>query len=277
MSLVALFLLLAAAAIHAGWNALVKSEADRLRSIAILAVFGTLAALPLTLFVTPPAIASWPFMLASGMLQVGYCFFLVRAYDHGDLVSVYPIARGSAPVFVTLGAAFFVREWPDDLGLAGIALVASGVFALALGANRPEPKAIQAALVTGLFVASYTIVDGLGVRASGSALGYVVWQASLAGALIVIAFVVARRTVPKLPPGKAGISLAIAGILSALAYGISVWAMSIAAMGEVSAVRETSILFAALFGAVFLKERFTWQMTIGVFAVAAGVACLSAT
>lgn len=275
MSFFALILLLCAAAIHAGWNALVKSEADRLRSITILAVFTVLAALPLTLFVPVPAAASWPFLLASSLIQVFYCHLLVRAYDHGGLASVYPIARGSAPVFVTMGAFVFAREIPPFLSMVGIALVSCGIFALAMGRERGDHKAIIAALTTGAFVAAYTVTDGIGVREAGSALGYVVWQASVAGMLIVASFVVVRRKAPALPRGKGGAALALAGVLSAVAYGISVWAMSIAAMGPVSAVRETSILFAALFAAIFLKERFTWQKTLGVLAVTLGVICLS--
>lgn len=275
MSSLALVLLLTAAAIHAGWNALVKSDMDRLRSIALIAVFGAITALPLTFFVTAPSPESWLYLIASSAIQVGYCFALVRAYDHGDLASVYPVARGSAPVFVTIGAAIFARELPEPLGLAGIALVSLGIITLSIGSGRPSSAAIRAALITGLFIASYTLVDGIGVRKSGTAIGYVVWQAALAASMIALSYLVARRRTPQLPGGKASIALAIAGVLSAVAYGISVWAMSLAAMGSVSAVRETSILFAALFGAVLLKEKLTWQKIVGVCIVTTGVIVLS--
>lgn len=275
MSPVALVLLLSAAAIHAGWNALVKSNMDRLRSIAILAVFSGLAALPLGLLFPAPAIESWPFLVASSAVQVGYCFALVRAYDHGDLASVYPIARGSAPVFVTVFAVLFAKEWPTPLGLAGIAMVSSGNFALSLGTGRPSAKAIQAALTTGLFIASYTFIDGVGVRRSGSAIGYIVWQAALAPILIASSYIAVRKKLPRMPGGNASIALAVAGILSAVAYGISVWAMNLAAMGAVSAVRETSILFAALFGSVLLKEKLSAQKLLGIGVVTVGVVILS--
>jgi drug/metabolite transporter (DMT)-like permease len=267
--------LLAAAAIHAGWNALVKSDMDRFRSIAIIAVFGALGAIALLPFFPAPAPESWPFMAASAAIQVGYCFALVRAYDHGDLASVYPIARGSAPVFVTIGAALFAREIPSTPGLLGIALVSLGIFTLSLGSGRPSAKAIRAALITGLFIAGYALVDGIGVRRSGSALGYIVWQAALASSLITLSYVVTRRALPKMPGGKASFALGTAGILSALAYGVSVWAMSLSAMGAVSAVRETSILFAALFGAVLLKEKLTGPKLAGIGIVTLGVVTLS--
>jgi len=214
-------------------------------------------------------------MIASAVIQVGYCFALVRAYDHGDLASVYPISRGSAPVFVTVGAALFAREIPTTPGLLGVALVSLGILALSLGSGRPSAKAIRAALITGLFIAGYALVDGIGVRRAGSAMGYIVWQAVLASTLIALSYVVTRRVLPKMPGGKASIALAIAGVLSALAYGISVWAMSLSAMGAVSAVRETSILFAALFGAVLLKEKLTWPKMLGIAIVALGVITLS--
>lgn len=275
MSYLALILLLAAAAIHAGWNALVKSDIDRFRSIAIIAIFGSLGAIVLLPFFPAPASASWPFLVGSAAIQVGYCFALVRAYDHGDLASVYPIARGSAPVFVTVGAALFAREIPSSPGLLGIALVSLGIITLSFGSGRPSVKTIRAALITGLFIAGYALVDGIGVRRAGSAMGYIVWQAAFASTLIALSYVVTRRALPKMPGGKASIALAIAGVLSALAYGISVWAMSLSAMGAVSAVRETSILFAALFGAVLLKEKLTWPKMLGITIVTAGVITLS--
>ena len=275
MSFLALTLLLAAAAIHAGWNALVKTNTDRLHSIAILALFSAVAALPLIPFVPVPARESWPYLCASSGIQVFYCFALVRAYNHGDLASVYPIARGSAPVIVTIGAAVFARELPDLYGVLGIGLVSSGILALSLGQNRPTGTAIGAALMTGMFIASYTIVDGIGVRVAGDAIGYAVWQALIAGTLITLAYIAVRRRPPHMPGGKPGAMLALAGALSALAYGISVWAMSQAAMGEVSAVRETSILFAALFGALLLKEKLSWQKVVGILAVTSGVIALA--
>ncbi|WP_298306897.1 EamA family transporter [uncultured Erythrobacter sp.] len=275
MSNLALILLLAAAAIHAGWNALVKSDMDRFRSIAIIAIFGAIGAIALLPFFPAPAPASWPFLIGSAAIQVGYCFALVRAYDHGDLASVYPIARGSAPVFVTVGAALFAREIPTTPGLMGITLVSLGIITLSLGAGRPSAKAIRAALITGLFIAGYALVDGIGVRRAGSAMGYIVWQAALASTLIALSYVVTRRAAPKMPGGKASVALGVAGVLSAVAYGISVWAMNLAAMGAVSAVRETSILFAALFGAVLLKERLTVPKILGIVVVTAGVITLS--
>lgn len=268
-------LLLAAAVIHATWNALVKGSEDRLASICVISLFGALATIPFLFVFEAPTKASWPFMFGSGALQVGYCLFLVRAYQLGDLAQVYPIARGSAPLLVTLGAFALAGEFPQGFGLIGIALVCLGIAMLASGVGRASPKAVLAALATGGFIASYMVVDGLGVRVAGSATGYAAWQALVGNGLVASVYLVIRRQPLPIPRTKRGAQTAVAGALGALGYCIAVWAMSGTGMGSVSALRETSIVFAALIGIVFLKERMTAQKWIGVATVTAGVISLS--
>ncbi|WP_162558972.1 DMT family transporter [Sphingorhabdus sp. EL138] len=200
---------------------------------------------------------------------------MVRAYRDGELASVYPIARGSAPLLVTLGATLFAGELPDNIGLAGIAFVSLGIIVLALGNNRPDTKSIFAALAAGLFIASYMVVDGLGVRLAESATGYAAWQAVVAGFLIPLSYVAIRRRAPSLPRGKEGALVVVAGLLGTLGYCIAVWAMSLTTMGGVSAIRETSILFAALIGTFILREKMTVQKLLGAITVTGGVVCLS--
>ncbi len=275
MSPIVVGLLLASALIHASWNAVVKSGEDRLWSIAIICLVGGSAALPFAFFLEPPASASWPYLVLSSLLQIGYCLFLVRAYRDGDLASVYPIARGSAPLLVTLGAALFAGELPGYLSLIGIVLVSLGILFLAMGNNRPDTKSIFAALAAGLFIASYMVVDGLGVRVAESATGYAAWQAVVAGFLIPISYVAIRRRAPSLPRGKEGALVVVAGLLGTLGYCIAVWAMSLTTMGGVSAIRESSILFAALIGIFFLSEKMTLQKIVGAITVTGGVVFLS--
>lgn len=275
MSPLIVTLLLISAMVHAGWNALVKSGKDRLWSISVIALFGGIAALPFAALLQPPALASLPYILLSSLLQVGYCLFLVRAYDHGDLAQVYPIARGSAPLLVTIGAAIFAAELPQTIGLVEIALVSVGIFSLAIGRHRTDAKSLVSAVAAGAFIASYMVVDGLGVRMSGNATGYASWQAAFAGFLIPLTFIIIRRKILVIAMGKEGASLAIAGVLSALAYCVAVWAMSDAKMGAVSALRETSILFAALFSALALREKVTFGKLFGAASVLAGVVCFA--
>lgn len=275
MSPVVIGLLLASALIHASWNAVVKNGEDRLWSISIICLTGGVVALPFALHLNPPASASWPYIILSSLFQIGYCLFLVRAYRDGELASVYPIARGSAPLLVTLGAALFAGELPETFGLFGIVLVSIGIMALALGNNRPDNGSILAALASGFFIASYMVVDGLGVRLAESATGYAAWQAVLAGVLIPLSIAVIRKQVPKLPRGRQGVLVMGAGILGTLGYCIAVWAMSLTTMGGVSAIRETSILFAAIIGIFVLGEKITLQKLLGAVTVTSGVVLLS--
>ena len=275
MSWLVIALLLASAIIHAGWNALVKGNADRLWSISVISLFGGLAALPFALLFGLTTTASLAFIAASSCLQVGYTLFLVRAYDHGDLAQVYPIARGTAPLLVTLGAAVFAEEFPEGATLAGIAFVSIGILALSTGKGRANWKALISAFAAGCFIASYMLVDGFGVRVSQNALGYAAWQAVVAGFLIPLTFVAIRRKFPPPPAGRDGAVIATAGVLSTLGYCIAIWAMSAAPMGGVSALRETSILFAALFSAFMLREQLTVRKAIGAILITAGVVSFS--
>jgi drug/metabolite transporter (DMT)-like permease len=268
-------LLLVSAFIHASWNAILRSGEDRFWSMAIMCFVGSLTALPFALFVTAPAPESWPYIGLSSLLQIGYALFLIRSYRDGHLAHVYPIARGSAPLLVTIGAAIFAGELPQYWALAGIALVSAGIITLMLGAHRPSAHSVVSALITGLFIASYMVIDGLGIRASGNAWGYVAWQASISGSCIMAAFFLIRRKFGTLPRGRAATLTIAAGILATLGYSIAVWAMNGAAMGGVSAIRETSILFAALIGTLVLKEALTVQKVVGAVVVTAGVVCLS--
>lgn len=275
MSPIVIGLLLASALIHAVWNAIVRNGDDRFWSLAIICLVGAIAALPFATGLGLPAMPSWPYLILSSVLQIGYCLFLVRAYRDGELSSVYPIARGSAPLLVTLGAALVAGEWPNGAGLVGILCVSFGIILLTLGSNRPDAKSAAAALGAGVFIASYMVVDGLGVRLSESATSYAAWQAVVAGLLIPLSFIVIRRRVPGLPRGKEGALVVGAGILGTLGYCIAIWAMSRSPMGGVSAIRETSILFAALIGTFILREKMTLQTALGALTVTIGVVCLS--
>ncbi len=275
MSVVIITLLLASAIVHAGWNALVKGGEDRLWSISMISLIGACAALPFAAVLGAPSLRSLPFLLLSAFLQIGYCLFLIRAYRDADLASVYPIARGSAPLLVTLGASVFAGELPSVYGLVGTAFISFGIFMLVVGASRPDMKSILAALIAGLFIASYMVVDGIGVRVSGHAISYAAWQAVCAGFMIPVSYIVIRGRLLPLPHGRKGISVVVAGVLSTLGYCIAVWAMSLTSMGGVSAIRETSILFAALMGVFILRERITIQKISGAIAITVGVICLS--
>lgn len=270
-------LLLFAALLHASWNAILRGGSDRLWSISVMAALGGAFAVALALILRwpAPAMASWPYMGLSALLQVGYCLFLVRAYRDGHLAHVYPVARGTAPLAVTLGAWLVAGEHPTGPALAGVLLVCAGIMTLALGRDRPDVRTLGAAVACGAFIASYMIVDGLGVRRSGHPLSYAAWGSAVQGLAILLSFVAIRRRLPERPGGPAGAATMIGAVISTLGYGIALWAMSGSLMAQVSALRETSVLFAAVLGALFLREPMSVRRILGGVSIAAGAICLA--
>ncbi|MFQ5437963.1 MAG: EamA family transporter [Paracoccaceae bacterium] len=205
-----------------------------------------------------PDAASWPYIIASTIIHFGYYYLLNRSYRLGDLSLVYPVARGIAPVLVTMGAALTAGEWLGPLALSGVGAVSLGVIALATrGAAGGHARAtIGVAIGTGLMIAAYSVVDGLGVRRSGAPLGYIGWlfifEIFVAGFVFLHNGHRVWRKASVFLPGLVG------GLVSAGAYGLVIWAKNVAPLGLVSSLRETSVVFATLIGVVFLRER-PWQ------------------
>lgn len=287
-------LVLCAALLHASWNALLKTGPDRLRAITTIAVGSSLGALPLLFLAPLPRLASWPYIALSAVLHVGYNLFLIRAYRSGDFGQVYPIARGSSPLLVALGAAVFASEIPGWLTLGGVTLVSAGILSLARVGPRLGPllglpddvtssaspglpahhNGPAAALATGVFIAGYTVVDGLGSRLSGSAGGYAGWLFLVDGLAMALLFAVLRRA-PLTGLWSRSTARGLgAGIMSLLAYGIVIWALTLAPMGPVSALRETSVLFAMLLGRLFMREKLTARRVSACMVIACGAICL---
>jgi drug/metabolite transporter (DMT)-like permease len=268
-------LILSAALLHATWNAILRGGADRLWSITIMCATAAVVALPFLFFLALPARASWPCIGLSAALQVAYCLFLVRAYREGGLAQVYPIARGTSPLLVTLGAVFVAGERLTPVALAGVALVSLGIMALAFEKARPAARSTLAAITTGVFIAAYTLTDGVGARLSGHAQSYTAWLFLVQGGAMPIVYVALRgRLVLPLRQVETWKVLA-GGVFGLLSYGVVIWALTLAPMGQVSALRETSILFAAVIGVVFLKEKLTLPRTIAAVMIAGGAIALS--
>lgn len=274
MSSLVVALVLGSALLHASWNALLRADADRLKFITVMSACCALIALPVALIAPKPAPEAWPYVAASGAVQIAYCLLLVRAYRDGHLAQAYPIARGTAPLLVTLGAALFAGERLSPLGLAGVALVSTGITTLTFGKGRPDVRTAAAAVATGAAIASYMVIDGLGVRLSGSAIGYAAWQAVAQGAPMPFVYLLLRARWPALAWDANLARVAVGAAISVLAYGVVLWAMSLSPMGQVSALRETSILFAAVIGAVFLREPFTPRGLLGAAMIAGGAVAL---
>lgn len=252
---------LAAAITHASWNAIAHAIKDQLLSFTLISGGGALLGAVIACFAPLPAAEAWPYLVVSAVLHVAYMALLMRSFTLGDFGQMYPIARGTAPLVVTVLAAVFVGERPDSWATAGVAVACAGLVGVALwgirgSQARPHWPAITAALATGLAIAGYTTVDGVGVRASGTSLGYIAWLMILEG-LAVPAYTLCRRRgqlVAQLKPFAARGLLGAA--LSVAAYGLVLWAQTKAPLAPIAALRESSIIVGAAIGSVFFKERF---------------------
>jgi drug/metabolite transporter (DMT)-like permease len=277
MTPIVLALVFFAAVLHASWNAVLRSSADRLWAVTVMSYATTLIAAPFALLLPAPAAASWSCLLASAVLQVGYCVFLASAYRHGELGQVYPIVRGSAPPLVTLGAFLFAGQRPSAPALLGVALISAGVLGLALGRGPAARKPIVLALITGVFVAAYVTVDGIGVRRAGNAQAYAAWLFILCGVFTPLAYRLLRGRFPTDLFTREGTKALVGGVVSLLSYGAILSALALGPLGPISALRETSVVFSALIGRLFLQERMTPRRLLACAAVTLGAIAIGLT
>lgn len=268
---------LAAALLHAIWNSLVKNTGDKYLSISAIA-FGHIPISLMSLFFVPaPAPESWPYIFISMLLQVGYMAFLLKAYRYGDLTHTYPIARGSAPLMVAVVSVFVLGASLNRLEVVSLLFIAAGIVSLSLvrrGTVMRNTSAAKMALITGAFIAAYSINDGLGGRLSGSPVGYFAWSALGLAAIWALASAKVRPDVFKSVPRHAGVIFIVGGSASFIAYIIVIWAFTKAPIALVSALRETSIVFALLIGVGFLKEKLDVTKVVSTFMTLVGVVLL---
>ena len=275
MSAAVAAIILSAAMLHAVWNAIVKTAADRTATLGIVAFGHVLPGAVMAALLPLPTAESFIYIGLSTVVHFGYYFMLGQAYRHGDLSVVYPIARGIVPALAGFWAVLFAGELLPLQAWAGIAVIALGIQisswrALSTGVSR---AALGFALGTGFCISIYTVVDGIGVRLSGNTLAYWAWGAVLH--VFIAGFVGLRRrdVLAGLPPKVWLLGIA-GGLVSMTAYGLVLYAKTMAPIGAVSALRETSVIFAALIGFFFLKEGY-WLRRLGAAVLmAAGVALI---
>ncbi|WP_119274495.1 EamA family transporter [Taklimakanibacter deserti] len=268
---------LLAALLHASWNLLVKLDLDRFLALLLISCVMGLMGIAMLIAFPWPSLASAPYFITSGLLHVGYNMFLARSYRTGDLSQVYPIARGTAPLITFIAAWALAGETVGGIGALGILLLVGGIWLTA----RPGHQSIRLdgmtlffALGTSGFIAAYTIVDGFGARLSGSASAYAGMLFVLDAVFMIIVALLTRgpaafrQILPSWKSGTAGAAL------SAGAYWIVIWAMSLAPIAAVAALRETSILFVMLMSAVFLKEKVTGFRLMGAVLIVLGAVAL---
>lgn len=285
MDTVVVVAVLCGALLHAGWNALVKSSGDKELDIALVHFLGAVVCLPLMAVVGLPPAQAWPYLLGSLCVHVAYYVTLTGAYQHGDLGATYPIMRGSAPMLVALGSSFVLGESLSAASWVGISAITLGVLVVGLsrlGQTLHHGRAIAFALANACVIAAYTFIDGSGVRvataAGGSAASYVVLLFVLDGipypALVALRRGAAGRQPMWAYARRRALLATLGGLASLGSYWIALWAMTRAPVAAVSALRETSVLFATALSVLVLKERFGVQRLVGAGVIVAGVVAL---
>ncbi|HEY4193065.1 MAG TPA: EamA family transporter [Mesorhizobium sp.] len=278
MTLLVFTAVLAAAVMHASWNALIKVRVDRFASISLAALGMACTALPVLPFVAVPAANVWPWIIGSLTIHIGYRLFLILAYEFGDLAQTYPLARGTAPLITTLGGIALVSEVPGPLAIIGIFLLSAGTFLMSLRGSaqlgRLNGAAVGYALVTSLFIAGYTLADGIGARLAETPIGYAAWLFVCDGVCaMTIGFFYRGRRLLAILAGEWEVG-ALTGFLSATAYAIVMWAMTKAPIASVASLRETSILFAMAISVLALGEKMTAWRGAAALTILAGVIAL---
>ncbi|MGH6949963.1 MAG: EamA family transporter [Vitreimonas sp.] len=267
---------LGSALIHASWNAALKGGRDRVADAFLIAVGGILTWAVVAAGWGVPASAAWPYLAASVLIHLVYWYALFKGYDAGDLSHIYTLSRGSAPLLVAVGAALTAGEIPPPVKAAGIALVSAGV--LCVGASPHAPfKATLWALGIGLCIASYSLVDALGARAGGDALVYVAWASGLMGVPMIAYALWRKGGVGELMRAAAfapwrGVAI---GVVSFAGYGLVLWAQAFTPIAQVTALRETSVVFAALIAFFILGERLGPRRWLGALIVAIGAGLIA--
>lgn len=265
--------LLGAALLHASWHALIKNSGDQLIGLAGMNMFSTSVALAVLPFVSVPEGRVWMILALSVVLHNGYKLGLARLYRHGELSQAYPLARGFCPILVTVIAFFVLGESPTVYQLCGIFLISSGILAMRFDEQnlRPGVSLLFTAFLTGLMVAGYTVLDAYGARISGDWLSFLVWLMFLDGlAFVALISLLRGNTLWTTVCREWRLSL-MSGFLGVTAFSVFLWALSRGLTGGVSALRETSVLFASLIGILIYKERYSLRKLIGILCITAGI------
>jgi drug/metabolite transporter (DMT)-like permease len=247
-----------AALCHAGWNALIKVGLDPLSTTTLISIGSGVVALVLLPFVGMPAVASWPWLIASVVIHLVYFAALIEAYRTGDLGQVYPIARGSAPLMTATATTILIGEKLSLVGWSGIVALVAGVFLLSAHGGRAltriDRRAVGFALLTALTICTYSVVDGTGARLSGNPNAYTLWM-FVGNAVVLVPYALYRDGRDVIPAMRQYWRRGFAGgALQLLSYGIAIWAMTVAPIAIVATLRETSVLFGAAIAVVVLKE-----------------------
>ena len=268
----AVALVLLSAVLHATWNAQLKGSSDRSQFMANMSTAVGVLALICIPFVPLPVGSAWVCIALSSVLHVTYNLLLLQNYRISDFSSAYPIARGISPMLVTLGAFVLMHQRPGVLAIGGVALISAGIVFLSTGKEKAGTRATLSALATGVVIAAYTVTDGMGVQRSQNTLTYTAWV--FASYLVMPVVLLLLRIPVKIVKTEGLPRAAGAGAFSLVAYTLVLWATHFVDVGIVSALRETSVLWAIVLGRIFLGEAFTWRKACSAFIICLGIAFL---
>jgi drug/metabolite transporter (DMT)-like permease len=274
MPLIVFAIVMSAALLHASWNAIVKSAPDKFLGTIMVTTASAGLSAALIPFLTQPTPSSFPYAIASALLQIVYFLLVARIYHIADMSQTYPLMRGAAPLIVALVSALQMVDSMSLFAWIGVLVICLGIFTIALGSTLNDRKAIRLALLNALVIAGYTLIDGLGVRRSGAPAAYTLWVFLMTGLPLTLWAVAARRStfIPYLGRHwRLGIA---GGIGTNASYGLALWAMTLAPIAVVAALRETSILFGTLIAGFVLREHIGPRRVISACIIAAGAAIL---
>ncbi len=267
-------LVMLAALLHASWNAIVKSAPDKfLTTMMVSAAAATLSAICLP-FLTQPSPSSLPYAVASAFFQINYYLLLARTYRDADMSEAYPLMRGTAPLVVAIVSALQMDDVLSLVAWIGVMAICLGVLIIALGSTLRNREGIRLALLNALVIACYTLIDGLGVRKSGAPAAYTLWIFLLTGTPLAAWVLTTRKGTFVAYLGRHWRAGVAGGMGSTASYGLALWAMTAAPIAVVAALRETSILFAALIAAFVLHETVGPRRVISACMIAGGAAIL---
>ncbi len=267
-------IVLFAALLHATWNAIVRASHDKLlTTIMVAGLAGLLAAAALP-WLGQPGQASWPFMAASPLLQVAYFVLLARTYHVAEMSRTYPVMRGTAPLLVAVAGLLWVGERLSIAAWIGVGVICTGIFAMASVNRAGNARGFVLALLNAVIIAAYTVIDGMGVRRSGAPIAYTLWLFLLTALPLAWWAITARRTAfTHCLARQAHVGL-LGGICSIGSYGAALWAMTLAPVAVVAALRETSILFGVAIAGLLLNERVGAAAIVAAGLIAIGAAVL---
>jgi drug/metabolite transporter (DMT)-like permease len=268
-------IVLLGAVLHATWNAIVKGAGDKLlTTVMVAASASALSALALP-FLARPATASWRYIAGSAVLQIVYFVLVARTYQSADMSQSYPLMRGTAPLLVAVIGLVWIGEHLAVTAWVGVGVICLGILSMALaGGQAGRSKGTAPALLTAIVIAGYTLVDGAGVRLSGTPAAYTLWEFLLTGIPLVAWVLIARRPAFVVNVRRYGHLGLIGGFGTLGSYGLALWAMTVAPVAVIAALRETSILFGTVIAVVFLKEQVSGVRIVAACTIALGAILL---